>query len=186
VLAWAYAMSKTPNSGYGLPPLEDLLQRDAGADERAARRAAEAAKQRATAEQRVVKVDRDGRAYGTGRRKEATAQVWLTPGAGTVVVNARPLDDYFVDYGLRSHVLRPFVATGTLALFDVLARVEGGGTAGQAQAVGHGVARALQAFEPALRPALRGEGLLTRDSRVVERKKPGKAKARKSFQWVKR
>ena len=169
-----------------LPPLAEIMAHDPDAEERAVRRATERAKQEQIAAARVRTVDEQGRAYATGKRKEAIARVWIVPGRGDVVVNDKALDVYFPDATWRVHVLYPFMVTGTLAAFDVRVTVRGGGPSGQAQAVRHGVAKALQAWEPGLRPHLREVGLLTRDSRVVERKKPGKAKARKSFQWVKR
>lgn len=135
---------------------------------------------------RVRVVDDFGRAYGTGKRKTSIARVWLAAGTGQMSINGRSLNEYFPLFERRADVLDPFCTTNTLGLFDVHASVKGGGTTGQAQAMRHGISKALQLFEPELRPALKAEGLLTRDSRIVERKKPGKAKARKSFQWVKR
>ena len=180
-------MSQDPDAGYGLPPLEEILRGDdEEAEERAARRASEQALQKEIAASRVRKVDSQGRAYATGKRKAAIARVWLSRGTGVVIVNGRSLDAYFPDLTWRSHVVYPFVVTNTLLAFDVNVMVQGGGPSGQAQAVRHGVAKALQAYEPGWRPALRDHGLITRDPRVVERKKPGRAKARKSFQWVKR
>ena len=171
----------------GLPPLADALAAPTGeADERALRRALEAAQQAEAAARRVRLVDAQGRAYGTGRRKAAVARVWVRPGTGKVWVNGVPLDAAFSAVARRADVLAPFAVTASLGTFDVRATVAGGGATGQAQAVRHGLARALQAWDPALRPPLKAAGLLTRDARVVERKKPGKAKARKSFQWVKR
>ena len=171
----------------GLPPLADVLASPPGeADERALRRALEAAQQAEAASRRVRLVDGQGRAYATGRRKAAVARVWVRPGSGKVWVNGGPLDALFASVARRGDVLSPFAVTATLGKFDVRATVCGGGSTGQAQAVRHGLARALQAWDPALRPPLKAAGLLTRDPRVVERKKPGKAKARKSFQWVKR
>ncbi len=159
---------------------------DPDAEGRAARRETERAKQAQIAAARVRTVDEHGRAYATGKRKEAIARVWIAPGDGIVSVNGRTLDGYFPDLTWRSHVLYPFMVTDTLGAFDATVTVRGGGPSGQAQAVRHGVAKALQAWAPMLRPPLREVGLLTRDPRVVERKKPGKAGARKSFQWVKR
>lgn len=171
----------------GLPPLGDVLASPPGeADERALRRALEAAQQAEAAARRVRLVDGQGRAYATGRRKAASARVWVRPGSGRVWVNGGPLDALFASVARRGDVLSPFAVTGTIGKFDVRATVAGGGSTGQAQAVRHGLARALQAWDPTLRPPLKAAGLLTRDPRVVERKKPGKAKARKSFQWVKR
>ncbi|GJP35600.1 hypothetical protein CLOM_g20098 [Closterium sp. NIES-68] len=170
----------------GLPPLEELLADDDEAKARAARREAEKEKQAEIARRRVACVDALGRAYGTGRRKTSVARVWLRKGSGGVVVNGRPLDLYFPDLSQRAAMLEPFLETGTAGEFDVKATVKGGGISGQAGAMRHGISRALQQFDPTYRPALKSAGLLTRDSRMVERKKPGKAKARKSFQWVKR
>eukprot|EP00897_Mesotaenium_endlicherianum_P000668 jgi/Mesen1/10601/ME000086S10138 len=172
----------------GLPPLHVLRQRQADeeAADKAARREAERLKQEGQRAARVRQVDKLGRAYATGKRKSSVARVWLAPGSGRIVVNGRTHDAYFPDVNLRAHLLQPFVETATLGTFDVRATVQGGGTSGQAGAMRHGISRALQLFEPALRPPLKAAGFLTRDSRVVERKKPGKAKARKSFQWVKR
>jgi small subunit ribosomal protein S9 len=169
-------------TGLGLPPLEEIMAHDPDAAARAARRESERAKQEQIAAARVRVVDDLGRASATGKRKEAIARVWIVPGTGAIVINGKALDAYFPDLSWRVHVLYPFMVTGTLAAFDVAVTVRGGGPSGQAQAVRHGLAKALQAWEPELRPHLRAEGLLTRDSRVVERKKPGKAKARKSFQ----
>ncbi|CAI5961167.1 unnamed protein product [Closterium sp. NIES-64] len=168
----------------GLPPLEELLADDDEAKARAARREAEKEKQAEIARRRVACVDALGRAYGTGRRKTSVARVWLRKGSGGVVVNGQPLDLYFPDLAPRAAMLEPFVETGTAGVFDVKATVKGGGVSGQAGAMRHGISRALQQFDPTYRPALKSAGLLTRDSRMVERKKPGKAKARKSFQWV--
>ncbi|EFN53841.1 hypothetical protein CHLNCDRAFT_25348, partial [Chlorella variabilis] len=108
------------------------------------------------------------------------------PAAGHMMINRRPYDRYFPDLLRRNDLLTPFLVTGTLGCFDVMVSVRGGGQTGQAQAVRHGIARALQNYEPALRPYLKPYGLLSRDSRIVERKKPGLKKARKAFQWVKR
>ena len=124
--------------------------------------------------------------YATGKRKRCVARVWVRPGAGAVTVNGQPLDEYFPDLRARLDVLAPFVTTETLGRFDVASRVHGGGVQQQSQAVRHGISKALNAHNPGLRPELKAAGLLTRDARIVERKKPGKAKARKSFQWVKR
>ena len=105
---------------------------------------------------------------------------------GEIVINGKPLDEYFQDVSLRQHVLAPFAATNTLGLFDVRVLVHGGGLSGQSQAARLGVARSLQNYDPAFRAQLKPLGFLTRDSRIVERKKPGLKKARKAFQWVKR
>ncbi|GAB4819522.1 hypothetical protein N2152v2_006568 [Parachlorella kessleri] len=168
------------------PALEDLLAYDPDAEQKELRRARELALQDAIARSRVRRVDDQGRSQATGKRKTSVARVWLKPGAGHIMVNQRPFDRYFPDLVRRNDLITPFVVTGTLGEFDVMARVHGGGHTGQAQALRHGISRALQLWEPELRPALKQAGLLTRDSRIVERKKPGRKKARKSFQWVKR
>lgn len=132
------------------------------------------------------KLDSLGRAYGTGRRKDAVARVWLKPGKGQVVVNGRPQDDYFKRQTQRLILNQPFLIIGRLNEFDVMCTVTGGGLCGQAGAVRHGISRALVNFDPVLRKDLKKAGMLTRDSRVVERKKVGKHKARRSKQWAKR
>jgi small subunit ribosomal protein S9 len=131
-------------------------------------------------------LDARGRAYGTGRRKNATARVWVKPGKGHLVINGRPFQKYFARPVLQSIVLHPFVVANRVGQYDILCMVKGGGLSGQAGAIRHGTTRALTDYEPALRPLFKQEGLLTRDSRVVERKKYGKPKARKSFQFSKR
>ncbi|KAG4130152.1 hypothetical protein ERO13_D09G125100v2 [Gossypium hirsutum] len=138
------------------------------------------------AKERVRQVDDKGRAYGTGRRKCSIARVWVEPGDGKFIINDKEFDVYFPMLDHRAALLRPFSETKTLGLWDIKCTVKGGGLSGQVGAIQLGISRALQNFEPELRPPLRAAGFLTRDSRVVERKKPGKAKARKSFQWVKR
>ena len=127
-----------------------------------------------------------GRAYATGKRKDAVARLWIKPGSGKVTVNGKPQNEYFARPVLQMILAQPFSITNTVDQFDVIATVKGGGLSGQAGAVKHGVSKALQLYEPALRGALKAAGFLTRDSRVVERKKYGKAKARKSFQFSKR
>ena len=135
---------------------------------------------------RVSVRDAQGRSGATGRRKTAVARVTIWPGDGVITVNNRPLDDHVTDINHRGWMLRPFLLTNTIGLFDVKAHVHGGGKSGQAQALRHGIARALQLYEPSFRPRLKKAGMLTRDPRMVERKKPGRKKARKAFQWVKR
>ncbi|HGG04876.1 MAG TPA: 30S ribosomal protein S9 [Aliiroseovarius sp.] len=130
--------------------------------------------------------DELGRAYATGKRKDAVARVWIKPGSGKVVVNGRDMDKYFARPVLQMILRQPMQVAGVEGEFDVMATVKGGGLSGQAGAVKHGISKALQLYEPSLRPALKAAGFLTRDSRVVERKKYGKAKARKSFQFSKR
>jgi small subunit ribosomal protein S9 len=132
------------------------------------------------------KLDALGRAYGTGRRKDATARVWVKPGTGKVVVNGKTQEDYFKRATQRLVLNQPFLITGRVGEFDVMCTVAGGGLSGQAGAVRHGISRALVNFEPELRGDLKKAGMLTRDSRMVERKKVGKHKARRSKQWAKR
>src|SRR6188768_728162 len=134
----------------------------------------------------VQKLDKQGRAYATGKRKDAVARVWVKPGAGKIVVNTRELDIYFARPVLRMLIQQPLVATNRNGQYDVTCTVSGGGLSGQAGAVRHGLAKALTYFEPDLRGALKRGGFLTRDPRVVERKKYGRAKARRSFQFSKR
>jgi small subunit ribosomal protein S9 len=135
---------------------------------------------------REKEVDAQGRSYATGRRKDAVARVWLKPGSGKIVVNGRDQTVYFARPTLRLVINQPFTVTDRVEQYDIVATVKGGGLSGQAGAVKHGIAQALTKFEPALRTAVKAEGFLTRDSRTVERKKYGKAKARKSFQFSKR
>ncbi len=127
-----------------------------------------------------------GRTYATGKRKNAIARVWIKPGSGKVVVNGKTMDAYFARPVLQMILRQPFQVAGVENEFDVMATVKGGGLSGQAGAVKHGISKALQLYEPTLRGALKAAGFLTRDSRVVERKKYGRAKARKSFQFSKR
>ncbi|MFQ6548053.1 30S ribosomal protein S9 [Aestuariibius sp. 2305UL40-4] len=127
-----------------------------------------------------------GRSYATGKRKDAVARVWIKPGSGKVSVNGKEIDKYFARPVLQMILRQPFSVAGVDGQFDVQATVKGGGLSGQAGAVKHGISKALQLYDPSLRPALKAAGFLTRDSRVVERKKYGKAKARKSFQFSKR
>ena len=130
--------------------------------------------------------DELGRSYATGKRKDAIARVWSKPGSGKVTVNGKDMNDYFARPVLQMILAQPFTVAGVTGQFDVMATVKGGGLSGQAGAVKHGVSKALQLYDPSLRAALKAAGFLTRDSRVVERKKYGKAKARKSFQFSKR
>jgi small subunit ribosomal protein S9 len=131
-------------------------------------------------------LDKQGRAYATGRRKDAVARVWIKPGSGKIVVNGRDQEVYFARPTLRLVIDQPFQIAERAGQYDVIATVKGGGLSGQAGAVKHGISQALTKFEPALRAVVKAAGFLTRDSRVVERKKYGKAKARKSFQFSKR
>jgi len=134
----------------------------------------------------VQKLDKQGRAYATGKRKNAVARVWLKPGSGKIVVNTKTLETYFARPVLRMLIQQPFAASNRQGQYDVNCQVSGGGLSGQAGALRHGVSRALTYYEPDLRGVLKKGGFLTRDSRVVERKKYGRAKARKSFQFSKR
>jgi small subunit ribosomal protein S9 len=135
---------------------------------------------------REQQLDKQGRAYATGRRKDAVARVWLKPGSGKIVINGREQEVYFARPTLRLVINQVFDITDRKGQYDVEATVKGGGLSGQAGAVRHGISTALTRFEPALRVAVKREGFLTRDPRVVERKKYGRAKARKSFQFSKR
>lgn len=139
-----------------------------------------------TVEEAKPVLDSKGRAYGTGRRKNAVARVWLQRGSGKIVVNGREQSEYFGRGTQRLVINQPFEVTNRTGQFDVHCLVSGGGLSGQAGAVRHGISRALNNFEPALRSILKKEGLLTRDSRMVERKKYGLRKARRATQWVKR
>ena len=135
---------------------------------------------------REQQLDKQGRAYATGRRKDAVARVWIKPGTGKVIVNGRDQEVYFARPTLRLVIDQPFQVADRAGQYDVIATVKGGGLSGQAGAVKHGIATALTKFEPALRGVVKAAGFLTRDSRVVERKKYGRAKARRSFQFSKR
>ena len=190
--------------GSGMPTLEEVLAGERAAETETGEAAADADADAAeTGEEeeeeeeedavdsnaplaRVPVRDAAGRSYGTGKRKTAVARVWLAPGAGEHKVNGKPYDEYFPSPSSRAEMVAPFFVSGTLGMFTLVADVRGGGISGQAQAIRHGVSVALQNYDPAFRPALKAAGYLRRDSRVVERKKPGKAKARKSFAWVKR
>ena len=134
----------------------------------------------------VKKVDKYGRAYATGKRKDAVARVWIKPGSGKIVVNTRPVEVFFARPVLRMLIQQPLVASNRATQFDVICSVSGGGLSGQAGAVRHGISQALAKFEPSLRGAMKAAGFLTRDSRVVERKKYGRAGARRRFQFSKR
>ena len=135
---------------------------------------------------REQQLDKFGRAYATGRRKDAIARVWLKPGSGKIEINGREQEVYFARPTLRLVINQPFGVAGREGAYDVVATVVGGGLSGQAGAVKHGIAQALTRYEPALRTVVKQAGFLTRDSRAVERKKYGRAKARRSFQFSKR
>ncbi len=150
---------------------------------------AEVAETPALAEEALLpepKIDDKGRSYATGKRKDAVARVWIKPGQGKFTVNGRDLETYFARPVLRMVINQPFAVTERKDQYDVICTVKGGGLFGQAGAIKHGISRALTFYEPGLRPALKKEGFLTRDSRVVERKKYGRRKARRSFQFSKR
>lgn len=159
--------TEATNEGAGMEALEALKQAEATAPAE-------------------PKLDKYGRAYATGKRKNAIARVWIKPGNGKIVVNGREDSVYFARPVLRMMINQPFGVTDRKDQFDVYATVTGGGLSGQAGAVRHGISKALTYFEPGLRPVLKKGGFLTRDPRVVERKKYGKAKARRSFQFSKR
>ncbi|OBX20114.1 30S ribosomal protein S9 [Erythrobacter sp. QSSC1-22B] len=135
---------------------------------------------------REQELDAQGRAYATGRRKDAKARVWIKPGSGKITVNGRDQETYFARPTLRLILNQPFAITDREGQYDVICTVRGGGLSGQAGAVKHGISQALTKYEPTLRSTVKAAGFLTRDSRVVERKKYGRAKARKSFQFSKR
>ncbi|SDH99087.1 30S ribosomal protein S9 [Lutimaribacter saemankumensis] len=144
--------------------------------------------QGAAADEVAAEPQRDalGRSYATGKRKDAVARVWIKPGSGKVTVNGKELNSYFARPVLQMILRQPFEVAGVEDQFDVMATVKGGGLSGQAGAVKHGISKALQLYDPSLRAPLKAAGFLTRDSRVVERKKFGKRKARRSFQFSKR
>jgi len=137
-------------------------------------------------EVKLPKIDQLGRSYGTGRRKDSVARVWIKPGKGIVSINGREFENYFPRATNRSLVLQPFTETKTSGQYDVICTVHGGGLTGQAGAIRHGISRALDQHSPELHVILSRNGFLTRDSRVVERKKYGQKKARKRFQFSKR
>ena len=159
--------------------LDDLKAAVGVADE-----ASDAAEE--TAIVRVPKRDELGRSYATGKRKDAVARVWVKPGSGKGVVNGKEMAKYFARPVLQMVIGQPFTVANVADQFDVMCTVAGGGLSGQAGAVKHGISKALTVYDPGLRPALKAAGFLTRDSRVVERKKYGKRKARRSFQFSKR
>ncbi|MFG1403928.1 30S ribosomal protein S9 [Xanthobacter sediminis] len=144
------------------------------------------ATEEASAPVHVQKLDKYGRAYATGKRKDAVARVWIRPGTGKITVNDRDIEVYFARPVLRLMINQPFQAAAREGQYDVVCTVTGGGLSGQAGAVRHGLSKALTYYEPELRTPLKKGGFLTRDSRVVERKKYGRAKARRSFQFSKR
>ena len=148
--------------------------------------AGEAAPATPAAPLREQELDAQGRAYATGRRKDAVARIWIKPGTGKITVNGKDQEVYFARPTLRLVINQPFAISDREGQYDVVATVKGGGLSGQAGAVKHGISQALSKYEPALRTTVKAAGFLTRDSRVVERKKYGRAKARRSFQFSKR
>ena len=140
----------------------------------------------ASAEVRKPKRDNQGRSYATGKRKDAVARVWIKPGKGNITINEKSIDQYFARPVLKMIINQPFEVSNRENEFDVVCTVKGGGLSGQAGAIKHGIAKALNEYEPELRTVLKKAGFLTRDDRVVERKKFGKAKARRSYQFSKR
>ena len=166
--------------------LSDLKNIAGDAPEGDAVAAAAGAAETSSAPLREQEVDEHGRSYATGRRKDAVARVWLKPGSGKITVNGRDQEVYFARPTLRLVINQPFQVTDRVGQYDIVATVKGGGLSGQAGAVKHGISQALTKYEPALRSTVKAAGFLTRDSRVVERKKYGRAKARRSFQFSKR
>ncbi|WP_293856105.1 30S ribosomal protein S9 [Sphingomonas sp. SCN 67-18] len=182
-------MSDNRQSLSDLKDLTQAAQAEAAAAPAAAAAAAVDAPQAPAAPAAPLRekiVDAQGRAYATGRRKDAVARVWLKPGTGKITVNGRDQSTYFARPTLRLVINQPFDVAERRDQYDVVATVKGGGLSGQAGAVKHGISQALTRFEPVLRAPVKAAGFLTRDSRAVERKKYGKAKARKSFQFSKR
>jgi small subunit ribosomal protein S9 len=179
-------MSDETNTVSDLADLKNLAGDAPAADATAAAQGVAETIAASTAPLREQEVDSLGRSYATGRRKDAVARVWLKPGTGKVTVNGRDQEVYFARPTLRLVINQPFQVSDREGQYDIVATVKGGGLSGQAGAVKHGISQALAKFEPALRSAVKAAGFLTRDSRVVERKKYGKAKARRSFQFSKR
>jgi len=184
--AAAPAEAAAPATVSDLADLKTLASNVADADATAAAAGAAEVVKSTPAILREQEVDQYGRAYATGRRKDAVARVWLKPGKGTITVNGRDQEVYFARPTLRLVINQPFEIADRVGQYDIVCTVSGGGLSGQAGAVKHGIAQALSKFEPALRPTVKAAGFLTRDSRVVERKKYGRAKARRSFQFSKR
>jgi small subunit ribosomal protein S9 len=179
-------MADDKNTISDLADLKEIAGDTPDADSNAAAEGVALMQHGSEAPMREQQVDAQGRAYATGRRKDAVARVWLKPGKGAIIVNGRDQDVYFARPTLRLVINQPFQVAGREGQYDVVATVKGGGLSGQAGAVKHGISQALAKFEPALRGMVKAAGFLTRDSRVVERKKYGRAKARRSFQFSKR
>ncbi|WP_338466962.1 30S ribosomal protein S9 [Novosphingobium sp. ZN18A2] len=179
-------MSDTDTSVSSLSDLKDLTGNAPAPAAEAPEGEAPATPVAPSAPLRDQEIDAQGRAYATGRRKDAVARVWIKPGSGKIIVNGRDQEVYFARPTLRLVINQPFQIAERDGQYDVVATVKGGGLSGQAGAVKHGISQALAKFEPALRGTVKAAGFLTRDSRVVERKKYGRAKARRSFQFSKR
>jgi small subunit ribosomal protein S9 len=177
-------MSDTENTVQSLSDLADLTANAPLATDDAAPQAP--VRTGPAAPIRAQEIDAQGRAYATGRRKDAVARVWLKPGSGKITINGRDQEVYFARPTLRLVIAQTFQVADRVDQYDIVATVKGGGLSGQAGAVKHGIAQALSKYEPALRSAVKAAGFLTRDPRVVERKKYGRAKARRSFQFSKR
>lgn len=176
------AKKETENKEEAVKDLKDL---GAAVKDAPAAEAKDDAAQEAPAK-RESQIDKLGRAYATGRRKDAVARVWIKKGSGKVTVNGRDQETYFARQTQRLVLNQPFLIVKAMGHYDVICTVKGGGLSGQAGAVRHGISRALENFDPEYRPALKAAGMLTRDSRIVERKKVGKHKARRTKQWAKR
>jgi len=176
-------LAKLAESQAEAQPAPEAPEAEAGAEAESPVPAAPQAPEMPLREQEL---DKQGRAYATGRRKDAVARVWIKPGSGKIQVNGRDQEVYFARPTLRLVINQPFDVAERRDQYDVVATVFGGGLSGQAGAVKHGISQALTRFEPALRGTIKAAGFLTRDSRVVERKKYGRAKARRSFQFSKR
>lgn len=178
--------AKAKEESAGAEPVKDLKDLGGAVTAEAKKPAVAAEKVAEQPKERVQKLDAQGRAYATGRRKGAIARVWIKPGKGQVIVNGKDQAVYFGRQTQRLVLNQPFLIVDRVGQFDVMCSVVGGGLSGQAGAVRHGISRALENYDPALRPALKKAGMLTRDARIVERKKIGKHKARRSKQWAKR
>lgn len=184
--AWDIFLGHFEKERDTIPSFQSALDWNPEEAEREIRRMQELDIQESVARSRTRQASEQGIAHGVGKRKTSVARVWIREGNGHMMVNKQPYDMYFPDMVRRNDIITPLVVAQCLGRFDIMALVEGGGSMGQSQAMRHGIAKALQNWDPNLRDPLKSAGLLTRDARIVERKKPGKKKARKSFQWVKR
>lgn len=187
--AWDIFSQEQEATMRSLPSLEEIINWDPYSIERQDRRKREEDLQESASRARVQTTGRQEQgttSHGVGKRKTSVARVWLREGSGHLIVNKQPYDTYFTDFVRRNDMITPLIVSDQLGRFDMMAIVGGGGVKGQAEAIRHGISRALQNWDPDLRDNLKDAGLLTRDPRKVERKKAGRKKARKSFQWVKR